>query len=264
MTDAGPASPTQGAILDWREAVAIGRFGAARQAYVTAGESDEAVRRALGTLADVEASLREKSWSRAEKRLHELEVRPPFLDWEALEADLATLRRSGEALDKRDPDAALEALEAVRGVSFAAEAETQRGTARIFNDDLEGARTCFERALELDPSHYRALTNLGNVELEQGNVDDAIAAYERALKLNDDFANAHHNLGVAYRRKGNVTKSVRSLRRAQRSLQRHDTAEARTRLREMGSKNASKALKWVLYAGVALAAYLLLRSRGML
>lgn len=264
MTDAGVPDRATETPRDWREALAAGRFAVARHAYLIAGEGDEEVRYALAALAEVEGYIREKSWARALRRVKELELRPPVVPWEALEADLEVLGRSGEALDHRDPEAALSELENLSSGLFAAEAETQRGTALIFNNALDEARSSFERALELDPNHYRALTNLGNVDLEQGNVDAAISAYERALKLNDDFANAHHNLGVAYRRKGNVTKSVRSLRKAQRSLQRHDTAEARAKLRQMGAKGGGKVLRWVLYAAVAVIAYLLLRNRGLI
>ncbi len=264
MTDVPPLGSDEALANDWRAAVAVGRFGIAKQSYLMAGEGDEDVRYALATLAEVEALVREKSWVRARKRLTELDVRPPVVLWDALETDLDVIRRAGEALDRREPESALKELDALTSTAFPAEAETQRGTAKIFDGLLDEARACFNRALAIDPNHYRALTNLGNVDLEQGNVDEAIECYQKALKLNEEFANAHHNLGVAYRRKGNVTKSVQSLRKAQRSMQRHDTAEARSRLGEMGSKNGMKMVRWALYAVVAGVLYWLLKSRGFI
>src|SRR5690606_30871836 len=126
------------------------------------------------------------------------------------------------------------------GSWFEADVLTQRGTALIYRGEFEQAGELFARALDLDPQHFRALTNLGNVALEQGQVDDAITHYEAAIKLNDGFANAHHNLGVAYRRKGQVGKSVKSLRRAQRVTQRHETAEARESFSRWSSGNSRK------------------------
>lgn len=250
-------------IADWHEELARGRFAAAHRAFVIANVDAPDVRRALAHLADVQTMVRDKAWSRALKRFEQIEERPAIVPWGSLEADLQVLRRSGEALDRRRPDDALAELDALRSGLFEAEAETQRGTALIFDDRLAEAGACFERALEVDPRHFRALTNLGNVALEEGRVDDAIDAYQRALKLNDDFANAHHNLAVAYRRKGQLSKSVRSLRRAQRLMQKRDAADARERLGSLGSGRSVRTLRWLFYAVAAIALYLVLHARGV-
>jgi len=255
-----PAEPTE----SWREAVSRGRFRAAHRAATVSGEASHDVRAALAGLADVETLLKDKAWNRALKRFGQIEERPPVVPWAELEAELAALKRSGEALDRRRPDEALSELEHLRTGLFLAEAETQRGTALIYDERLQDAAAAFERAIERDPSHYRALTNLGNIALEDGRVDDAIGAYEHALKLNDDFANAHHNLAVAYRRKGQLNKSVRSLRRAQRLMQRRDTEEARDRLGSFAKGRSARTLRWALYAALAIVAYLVLHGRGML
>jgi tetratricopeptide (TPR) repeat protein len=251
------------AAADWRAALERGRFGLAHQSYRLQGGQDDGLREALDALGQVEALVRDKAWARAHKRLAAVEARPPVLDWSVLEADLEALRSAGEALDRRQPDDALRALEELRSDYFMAERETLAGTALIYDSRLDEARDRFERALAVDPNHYRALTNFGNVALEQGRVDEAIASYQRALKLNDGFANAHHNLGVAYRRKGNVAQSVRELRKAQRAMQRQDADEARERLRS-GARNATKWLRWALYALVAVTLWWILRSRGLL
>jgi len=259
--DAGPAATPP---LDWRAELAEGRFARAYRASTLAQEAPAEVRSALSGLADAEALVKDKAWGRAIKRLAALQTRPAILAWHDLEADLACLQRSGEALDRRRPDDALQALAEVRSELWSAEAETQRGTAMIYDGRLEDARAAFERALERDPDHYRALTNLGNVALEEGRVDDAIAAYERALRLNEDFANAHHNLAVAYRRKGQVGRSVRSLRRAQRLMQRRDVDDARDRLGSWSGPRTGRTLRWIVYAALAVALYLVLHSRGVL
>ena len=251
-------------IKPWREALAEGRFGAAHRAATLANDTSPDVRAALSALADVEAMVKDKAWGRALKRFGQIEERPPIVSWPELEADLACLKRSGEALDRRRPDEALSELEHVRTDLLMAEAETQRGTALIYDDRLDDAAAAFERAIERDPMHYRALTNLGNIALEEGRIDDAIGAYEQALKLNDNFANAHHNLAVAYRRKGQLNRSVRSLRRAQRLMQRRDTEDARDRLGSLAKGRSARTLRWALYAALAIVAYLVLHGRGML
>ena len=259
-TETADAPPT----LDWQAELAEGRFARAYRAAALSGETSPEVRNALSGLADVQKLVKDKAWKRALKRLSAIETRPAIVAWHDLEADLTSLQRSGEALDRRRPEDALRALDELHSELWLAEAETQRGTALIYDDRLEEASAAFERALQRDPDHFRALTNLGNVALEEGRVDDAIAAYERALRLNEDFANAHHNLAVAYRRKGQVGRSVRSLRRAQRLMQRRDVDDARERLGSWSGPRSGRALRWLLYAALAVALYLVLHSRGML
>ncbi|HZJ08167.1 MAG TPA: tetratricopeptide repeat protein [Trueperaceae bacterium] len=283
--DTGPSTP----VPDWRELLAAHRFGAARQAYLLsqrlsmagagalpgmvgadaaaagrAASEDGQVGQALSALADVEELVRERSYLKAKTRLERLESRPLLAPWQQLQEDLDVLTASSKALDRRDPEAALESLAAVDDSWFEADVLTQRGTALIYLGELDEARPAFARALAIDPQHYRALTNLGNVALEQGEVDEAIGYYEQALKLNDQFANAHHNLGVAYRRKGHVGKSVRSLRRAQRVSQRVETVQARESFTRWSGKNSQKYLKWFLYAVAGGALWWILRSQGII
>jgi len=179
-------------------------------------------------------------------------------------SDLDALAVTARQLDTRDPEQALAGLAALDGSWLAAEVLTQRGTAQIYLGELALAQENFARALEVDPQHYRALTNLGNVALEETRVDDAIEFYERAIKLNDLFANAHHNLGVAYRRKGHLSKSVRSLRRAQRVAQRAETSQARESISQWSGARGSKYVKWIVYAVIGGVLVWFLRNQGII
>ncbi|MDF1523029.1 MAG: tetratricopeptide repeat protein [Trueperaceae bacterium] len=230
---------------DWRGLVALGRFGLAAQTLRLTGASDQPdVLEALDALTEVEASVRAKAPRRATVRLARLDVRPAsLLDWEALGADLHALIDAAGALDRQEADAARAALERLQGAWFAAERDAQRGTIALLEGDPGTARAHLEAALERDPNHVRALTNLGNLKLEGGEVDAAIADYERAIKLDDTFANAHHNLGVAYRRKGQVAKSVATLRRAQRVGAKRDAEEARAAFK--GVRSGAGGARWV-------------------
>jgi tetratricopeptide (TPR) repeat protein len=100
----------------------------------------------------------------------------------------------------------------------------KRGVARIGLDRRELAGADFAAALESVSCYPPALTNLGNLLLEDGDVRGAIAHYERAISSDRDYALAHLNLGVAYKRLGRIADSVRALREAQRLEQRSRTS----------------------------------------
>jgi tetratricopeptide (TPR) repeat protein len=271
--DAATPAPAPGATEDptrWREVARAGRFDLAlRQRLLAVGEGTEpdvqedAV--ALRTLDEVKGLLHDKAWSRAERRLEQLETWPDWIDGEAVARDVGRLAASGRILDRRDVDAALEALAAFEGEpagAFEAERLTQLGTARILDDEAEAARRCFDEALEIAPNHPRAIVNLGNVSLEAGEVDRAIELYQRALQIDDSFANAHHNLGVAYRRKGEIGKSVRALRRAQRADRSRDATAAREDVRGLGQRLSGRPVRWLLWALVAGGVVWFLLQRG--
>ena len=261
---------------DWRDLLAARRFGIARHAYlvqraaadpravVASEQDDDVVKAMLSALADVEDLVRERSYVKAKTRIERMEDRSDMVPWAAMLADLDALAVTARQLDTREPEAAMEGLTALEGSWLAAEVLTQRGTAQIYLGELEAAQESFAQALEVDPNHYRALTNLGNVALEETRVDDAIEFYERAIRLNDQFANAHHNLGVAYRRKGHLSKSVRSLRKAQRVAQRNETTQARESISQWSGARGSKVVKWVMYAVIGVVLIWFLRSQGFL
>ena len=245
-----------------------GRLSDALSAELAEPEPDPEFIRLLKSLDELLERLREKRWAQAVRLSTTLEPVANF-EPEPLRAGVATLAKSGEQLGRGEAEAALRLLAGVSHPLLAAEHETQRGTAYVFLDDTEAAETAFRRASELDPKHYRALTNLGNLRLEAGCTDEAIVLYEQAIRLNESFPNAHHNLGVAYRRKGHVNKSVAAIRRAQKVSRRRDSEEARVVVRsfagsQLAGTKGRKYLRWLLYGAAALVVYLLLRSQGMI
>lgn len=251
----------------WQGELAEGRADRALQRYLAEGAPDFEVQDALDGLAAVQRHLRAKRYRKAQQALELLDVPPDAvsetLPWGELPKLLETLRESNDRLEHRDSDATLDLLQDLDHPLVRAEADTQRGTAYIFQNDTDAAGDCFGRALNHDPNHYRALTNHGNLALEAGDTDTAIERYEAALRLNEDFANAHHNLAVAYRRKGHLNKSVRSMRKAQKAMQQHQAQEARTTLSRAGQRFGGKTLKWVLYGVGVFIVFYLLQSRGV-
>jgi tetratricopeptide (TPR) repeat protein len=130
-----------------------------------------------------------------------------------------------EALDRRDFSSADAAFAQLLALERLAEDErafllNKRGVARMGLELRELARADFAAALKSRPGYPPALTNLGNLLLEEGQVDAAIANYESAIAGDREYAIAYFNLGVAYKRTGRIAKAVRALRHAQRLEQR--------------------------------------------
>ncbi len=88
----------------------------------------------------------------------------------------------------------------------------KRGVARIKLGRREDARADFEGALECVAHYAPALTNIGNLLLEDGRVDDAITAYREAIDADREYAVAYVNLGSAYKRAGRLGDAVRAMR----------------------------------------------------
>jgi len=266
--DASGVNPSDRSWQDWLE---HGNASAALQAYLQAGGASFEIEDALRALIDMQRALRAKLWDKAISELHTPKEDVPdkdtltmtaIVNWHALKAGIEQLTTSHDTLEKRDADAALAALDGLDVPLLAAEVDTQKGTAYIFKNQLDDAQNAFEAALERDPKHYRARTNLGNVALERGQVNDAIEHYQAALRINENFSNALHNLGVAYRRKGEIGKSVQAIRKAQRAMQQEDMTNARQTMKQ--SVKGGKYTKWFWYIVIGVVVYFILRSRGMI
>jgi tetratricopeptide (TPR) repeat protein len=244
----------------WQEAVGQGNASTSLHLYRTTDGSDVNVESVLESFANIQVFLREKNSAKAREVLSKQTTTLEWLEQlrHELSTQLVTLENATKALDKHDPDTALAGLKNVTSPLLLAEAETLRGTALIYHNDTAGAGLAFERAIQLDPNHYRAITNLGNLALEANNLDEAILKYEHALKLNENFANAHHNLAVAYRKKGMVSKSVSELKKAQRVSQQKLREEARQIFK---GGQTTKYLRWLLIAAVAIILYLFIQQR---
>jgi tetratricopeptide (TPR) repeat protein/SAM-dependent methyltransferase len=61
--------------------------------------------------------------------------------------------------------------------------------------NIDEARNCCLRALELQPDHFDAIVGLGNVLFSLGQQEKAALQYQKALQINPEHAVAHCNLG---------------------------------------------------------------------
>ena len=60
----------------------------------------------------------------------------------------------------------------------------------------------YQRAIQIDPTFFRAHNNLGEVLTEQGRVDEAIHHLQAAVGIKPDDSISHRNLGQALQQKG--------------------------------------------------------------
>ena len=92
----------------------------------------------------------------------------------------------------------------------------KRGVTRVHLQRRDEALADFRAALELVPRFPPALSNIGNLLLEDGRVEEAVAQFEEAIAADPEYPVAYVNLGAALKRLGRFEESVRALRTAQR------------------------------------------------
>lgn len=108
------------------------------------------------------------------------------------------------------------------------------GVMLIRLDRRDEARAAFLAATTVQRDYAPALTNLGNMALEQDDIPGAIELYRRAIAASPDYPGAHHNLGVAYRRQGRMSEYVSEQRQATRLERTYSREMDRLRLRAGG------------------------------
>jgi tetratricopeptide (TPR) repeat protein len=155
----------------------------------------------------------------------------------------------GLDLLERDPEALEDPL-------FAAEREVVLGVKAVREGRREEAEARFHKALELDPFHHRALTNLGTLYLERGELEAALDLYQRALKLCPDDPLLHENLAALYKKKGDLDKMVAHMKRATRLKMAPPALDPLTGER----KRPFRLPLWALFLLLALLAYLFLHK----
>jgi tetratricopeptide (TPR) repeat protein len=80
--------------------------------------------------------------------------------------------------------------------------------------DLDGALRLVEEAVQLDPRHARAFTNLALLQMAQGDRNAAEAAFNKAAELDPTSQRAHLALAEFNLATGNIASAEKSLRAA--------------------------------------------------
>ena len=112
----------------------------------------------------------------------------------------AVLRKAGEVRLGGDVDGAETVIKSTSsdGGARLPEYSYQMGEVMAARGDALGAIEYFERAVDMDPQHQRALFALAVQNSIHGNDEDAIQLYERALAKPPFLMGAMFNLGLLY------------------------------------------------------------------
>ncbi len=79
---------------------------------------------------------------------------------------------------------------------------------------VEDARVQYERALELDSSHFLAAYNLGLLWETEGKPARAVSAYRKSISRKPGFPQSHFRLGRLYEKRGWEGRAVREYAKA--------------------------------------------------
>jgi tetratricopeptide (TPR) repeat protein len=106
--------------------------------------------------------------------------------------------RSSDAMGRSDFQAALKDLDTItaKKPNFA-EGWNKRATVYYLMGDYEKALADIDRALELEPRHFGALSGLGLTNMKLGNDAAAVDAFERVIAIDPLYPNARLNLELA-------------------------------------------------------------------
>ncbi len=126
----------------------------------------------------------------------------------------ATMRRAGELrADNKLDEAEAMLRSVVNEGARRAEYSYQMGCIRADRGDTYGAVEYFERAVDMDPRHSRALFRLAFENATRGNDADAIRLYEQALSRPPIHLGALVNLGLMYEDEQNYRAAAFCFRR---------------------------------------------------
>jgi tetratricopeptide (TPR) repeat protein len=128
---------------------------------------------------------------------------------------IAEMFAKGVALEE-SPATQLEAIQCYEKVleldPTHAAAHINLGTLYYNRQDYAAAERHYRKAVEVDPRYALAYFDLGNVLDETGKVQEAVQAYQSALALAPTYADAHYNLALAYEKMKQPRRALRHWR----------------------------------------------------
>jgi tetratricopeptide (TPR) repeat protein len=80
--------------------------------------------------------------------------------------------------------------------------------------DVAKAEGAFEKALSIDPNHFKSLLNLGRVLIDQKRFDDALVTLTHAEGVDPDSIDVQRLLARTYHAQGKTDEAVEAYRRA--------------------------------------------------
>jgi superkiller protein 3 len=98
--------------------------------------------------------------------------------------------------------------------SGTAEEHFQKGNEYAQQGQFQEAIDEYLAALEIEPEHVSALTNLGVAYYNTGRLQEAITQYEKAIAIAPEDADIYSNLGAAYVQTGQMEKALEQYQKA--------------------------------------------------
>ena len=90
----------------------------------------------------------------------------------------------------------------------------EQGLQAINNKEIDKAIGLFEKAVELNPENYIALTALGGAYSDfKKDYTKGVDYFKKAINLKDDFDMAHFGLGIVYGRMGSKEEAKKEFER---------------------------------------------------
>ena len=139
-----------------------------------------------------------------------------FLKARALEPELPLIYHNlGNVYDEMgDYDLAIEnylkAVKTREGIEFYNRTETYNNLAIIYQklDNLAEAKKYFQKAIDFDPTYFKAYSNLGVVALLEKDYATAQDLFQKTIGLSDNFAPAHHGLAVSLVNQNQIKQAI--------------------------------------------------------
>jgi len=137
---------------------------------------------------------------------------PPFVK-KAPQSSVAGTAAPPAAATRPEPRATTSSFTAGQppgGTQTAREADLRYGQALLAQrkGDLKQAEAFYQKALTLDPSHVRALNNLGVIYMAQKKREKAIAVLSRAVVLKKDYVDPYYNMACLYAQANEIKESL--------------------------------------------------------
>ena len=165
---------------------------------------------------------------------------------DAGESDIQELIERAERLrNTEDLDGALTLLDAaVEREPDNAKARMARGEARIEKNDYAGAQADYDHAADLDPADVDAVLGQGRVQLADGRPAEAVVSYSVVLRLDPGNVTGLWGRGAAYYQIGRLDRALvdfRALKTASPDLSIGPSRELRILIRQ-GQKDEARGL----------------------
>lgn len=118
-------------------------------------------------------------------------------------------KKALEFYNRNDIEKALAAFDRCVSLGINPEASYyKRGTCKANMGNVNGAIVDMEYVVYLNPKHYEANFNLGNLYLDKEHYDNAINYYQKAVTVNSKNDVALYRLAEAYQKKGMKEKAL--------------------------------------------------------